>query len=379
MNQKKKIVIVSPAHPLRGGIAALTERLARELQKGPYEVTIVSFSLQYPSFLFPGKTQFSTDPPPPGLDIRTWINSVNPINWLLTGLKIRKLNPDLIVVRYWLPFMGPCLGTILRIAKRGKTKVVAITDNVLPHEKRPGDRLFTRYFIGAADAFITMSKSVEKDLRTFTKTKPSLLIPHPVYDNYGTPATKEEACEKLHLNPAEKYLLFFGFIRDYKGLDLLLKAMADERVKAMNAKLIVAGEYYGNQEKYEQLIEELGLQERVILHTDYIPNADVRYYFGAADLVAQPYKSATQSGISQMAYHFEKPMLVTAVGGLPEIVAHGKAGYVVEVAPAAIADAIVDFFANGRKAAFEEGVREEKKRFSWQRLREGLEKLAGWS
>lgn len=371
-------MIVSPAHPLRGGIAALTERLAGELQKGPYEVTIVSFSLQYPSFLFPGKTQYSTDPPPANLDIRSWINSVNPINWLLTGWKIRKLDPDLIVVRYWLPFMGPCLGTLLRIAKRGKTKVVAITDNVLPHEKRPGDRLFTRYFIGAADAFITMSKSVEEDLRLFTKTKPSLLIPHPVYDNYGKPATKAEACEKLGLDPGDKLVLFFGFIRDYKGLDLLLQALADERLQKMSVKLIVAGEYYGNREKYEQLIQQLGLQQRVILHTDYIPNSDVRYYFGAADLVAQPYKSATQSGISQMAYHFEKPMLVTAVGGLPEIVAHGKAGYVVDLAPSAIADAIVDFFENERQQAFTEGVKEEKKRFSWQRLVEGLEELAGW-
>ncbi|GAB4249649.1 MAG: glycosyltransferase family 4 protein [Saprospiraceae bacterium] len=378
MSKKKKIVIVSPAHPLRGGIAALTERLAGELQKGPYEVTIVSFSLQYPSFLFPGKTQYSTDPPPANLDIRSWINSVNPINWLLTGWKIRKLDPDLIVVRYWLPFMGPCLGTLLRIAKRGKTKVVAITDNVLPHEKRPGDRLFTRYFIGAADAFITMSKSVEEDLRLFTKTKPSLLIPHPVYDNYGKPATKAEACEKLGLDPGDKLVLFFGFIRDYKGLDLLLQALADERLQKMSVKLIVAGEYYGNREKYEQLIQQLGLQQRVILHTDYIPNSDVRYYFGAADLVAQPYKSATQSGISQMAYHFEKPMLVTAVGGLPEIVAHGKAGYVVDLAPSAIADAIVDFFENERQQAFTEGVKEEKKRFSWQRLVEGLEELAGW-
>lgn len=378
MSEKKKIVIISPVHPLRGGIAALSERLAVELQKGPYEVTNVSFSLQYPSFLFPGKTQYATDPAPPELDIRTWINSVNPINWVLSGLRIRKLKPDLIVVRYWLPFLGPCLGTILRIAKRGKTKVIAITDNVLPHEKRPGDKLLTHYFVGAADAFITMSKSVEEDLRLFTTTKPSRLIPHPVYDNYGTPASKNEACEKLALNPAESHVLFFGFIRDYKGLDLLLQAMAEQRLKAMNVKLIVAGEYYGNQEKYEQLIQQLGLQEQVLLHTDYIPNSAVRYYFGAADLVAQPYKSATQSGISQMAYHFEKPMLVTAVGGLPEIVAHGKAGYVVPVDPKAIADAIVDFFQNNRQQAFQEGVKEEKKRFSWQNLVDGLEELTGW-
>lgn len=370
---------MSPAHPLRGGIAALSERLAQELQKGPYQVTIVSFSLQYPSVLFPGKTQYSTDPAPEGLDIKSWINSVNPINWLFIGLRIRKLNPDLIVVRYWLPFMGPCLGTILRIAKRGKTKAVAITDNVLPHEKRPGDKLLTRYFIGAADAFITMSNSVERDLRLFTKCKPSRLIPHPVYDIYGEPADREVALKKLGLTPEGKYVLFFGFIREYKGLDLLLQAMADARVRQLGVHLIVAGEYYGNREKYEQLIQELGLKDCVSLHTEYIPNSDVRYYFSAADLVAQPYRSATQSGISQMAFHFEKPMLVTEVGGLPEMVTHGKSGYVVKVAPDAIADALVDFFTNNRKSAFEQGVREEKKRFTWQRLREGLEELAGWS
>lgn len=372
----KKIVLLSPAHPLRGGIAAFTERFAIELQQAGYEVIIYSFSLQYPSFLFPGTTQFSIDPAPIGLNIRTCVNSVNPFNWLKIGLELRRLRPDLIVPRYWLPFMGPCLGSILRLARgNGHTKVVAIADNVLPHEKRPGDRLFTRWFIGACDAFVVMSKSVLDDLHIFTQ-KPAAVIPHPVYDNYGEKSPREAALAQLGLPSDIHYLLFFGFIRDYKGLDLLLEAMADERIRRMNLKLIVAGEYYGNREKYEAQIRSLGIENQLVMRTDYISNEAVRHYFGAADLVVQPYRSATQSGISQMAYHFEKPMVVTDVGGLAEIVPHGKAGYVVPVEATAIADAIVDFFEKDRAEAFSTGVAEGKKRFSWAAMVEGVTALA---
>ncbi len=377
----KKIVLLSPAHPLRGGIAAFTERFAMELQHEGYEVVIFSFSLQYPGFLFPGTTQFSSDPAPPGLTIRTCVNSVNPFNWLKIGLELRRLRPDLIVPRYWLPFMGPCLGTILRLARgNGHSRIVAIADNVLPHEKRPGDRLFTKWFTSACDAFVVMSQSVMDDLRQFTQ-KPAACIPHPVYDNYGEKSHREAALAQLGL-PSQgdksemRYLLFFGFIRDYKGLDLLLQAMTDERIRRMNLKLIVAGEYYGNREKYEAQIRSLGIENQLVMRTDYIPNELVRHYFGAADLVVQPYRTATQSGISQMAYHFEKPMVVTNVGGLAEIVPHGKAGYVVPVDPTAIANAIVDFFENDRAAAFIAGVAEGKKRFSWAAMVEGVVGLA---
>lgn len=371
----KKIVLLSPAHPLRGGIAAFTERFAQELQGAGYEVVIYSFSLQYPGFLFPGKTQFSSDPAPPGLSIRTCVNSVNPLNWLKIGLELRRLRPDVIVPRYWLPFMGPSLGSILRLAKgNGHTKVVAIADNVLPHEHRPGDRAFTRFFLKTCDAFIVMSKAVLDDLRLFTQ-KPCAVIPHPIYDNYGEKSARAAAVAALGLPAANKYLLFFGFIRDYKGLDLLLEAMADERLRQMGVKLIVAGEYYGNQAKYEAQIQQLGIEGRLVMRTDYIPNEQVRHYFGAADLVVQPYRTATQSGISQMAYHFEKPMLVTDVGGLAEIVPNGKAGYVVPVEAKAIADAIVDFYEHDRAKDFEAGVAEGKKRFSWRAMVMGLEKL----
>jgi len=372
----KKIVLLSPAHPLRGGIAAFSDRYARALQEAGYKVIIYTFSLQYPAFLFPGTSQYSGDPVPAGLDIRIKVNSVNPLNWLKVGLELRRLRPSVIVPRYWLPFMGPCLGTILRIAKsNGHTKVVAIADNILPHEKRTGDRLFTRYFIGSIDACITMSRSVEEDLRKFNTSMPAACIPHPIYDNYGEKATRAAGLAHLGLAGSTRYLLFFGFIRDYKGLDLLLQAMADERLRAMDVKLIVAGEYYGNREFYENLIGELHIGERLILKTGYIPSEEVRYYFAAADLVAQPYKSATQSGISQMAYYFEKPMLVTNVGGLPEIVPDGEAGYVVPVDAGAIAGAILDFFQNDKAAIFAEGVAKGKRRFSWVSMVEGLEDL----
>ncbi len=372
----KKIVLLSPAHPLRGGIAAFSDRFALELQRAGYEVIIYTFSLQYPSFLFPGTSQYSNDPPSEGLDIRIKVNSINPLNWLKVGLELRRLRPGTIVPRYWLPFMGPCLGTILRIAKsNGHTKVVAIADNILPHEKRPGDRLFTRYFIGAIDACITMSRSVQEDLRKFNTKMPASCIPHPVYDNYGEKATRAAGLAHLKLPPKTRYLLFFGFIRDYKGLDLLLNAMADERVRKLNVKLIVAGEYYGNREAYERLIRQLHIGEKLIMNTGYIPSEEVKYYFAAADLVAQPYKSATQSGISQMAYHFEKPMLVTEVGGLAEIVPDGEAGYVVPVDARAIAGAITDFFQNDKAATFAKGVAKGKQRFSWASMVEGLEDL----
>lgn len=373
----KRIIILSPAHPLRGGIAASTERLAQELQLHGATVTIYSFSLQYPSFLFPGKTQFTSDPPPKKLIIKTIVNSINPLNWLKVGRMIRQEKPDLLIIRYWLPFMAASLGTIARLVKRNKyTKIIAISDNILPHEKRPGDWQLTSYFVKSIDGFIVMSKSVADDVRLFTKTKPVIFTPHPIYDSYGEIVERSAALQYLQLAENERYILFFGFIRKYKGLDLLLAAMADERVKALPLKLIVAGEYYGNSTFYETLITKYHLPERVILHTDFIPNDAVKYYFGAADLVVQPYRSATQSGISQMAYHFEKPMIVTNVGGLPEILAHGKAGYVVEVEATAIADALVDFFEKERLTEMQAGVRADKKRFEWAAMVEAIERLS---
>ena len=363
-----KIAILGTAHPLRGGLAAFNERLAYQLQQQGHGVTIWSFALQYPSFLFPGKTQFTDEPAPAGLIIRTEVNSVNPLNWLSVGAQMNKERYDLIIVKYWLPFMGPALGTILRKAKKnGHTRVLCVVDNIIPHEKRPGDKQFTNYFIKAVDAFVTMSRDVLKDVATFT-TKPAFYTPHPIYDSYLEAVSKQDACRKLQLDPAKKYILFFGFIREYKGLDWLLEAMADKRIVAAGIELIAAGEYYNKdvEAANNSIIATHNLQSRVHLTTDFIPNSEVRYYFSAADLVVQPYKHATQSGITQIAFHFEKPMVVTNVGGLAEVVPDGKVGFVAEPNPTAIADAILKFYEPDSIPDLHKNILAEKQKYSWE-------------
>lgn len=369
MPPPKKIVIIGPAYPLRGGLAAFNERLAKEFQDLGHEVVLYTFSLQYPSFLFPGKTQYSDAQPPQGLKIKVKINSINPLNWLKVGWQINKEKADLIICRYWLPFMAPCLGSILRLIKRKQnTEKVAIPDNVIPHEKRPGDKAFTRYFVGSCDRFVAMSRTVLHDLRQFTN-KPAQLQPHPLYDNFGSIVSKQEAREHLHLDTKEKIILFFGFIRRYKGLDLLLEAMS--YLKESGIKLLVAGEFYEDEKTYHHFIEKYNLSEQVILRTNYISDREVKYYFCASDVVVQPYRTATQSGITPMAYHFEIPMIVTNVGGLPERVPHGKAGLVAEADPQAIANAIQNFY-SCPKDAFLAYIREEKKQYSWPAMADAL-------
>lgn len=358
------IVIIGSAHPLRGGgIATFNERMAEVLQQQGHRVTIYSFSLQYPSFLFPGKSQFTDEPAPKNLTIKSVINSINPLTWIKVGNEIKKERPDLVIVRYWLPFMGPCLGTILRRIKRNKhSRILCIADNIIPHEHRPGDKQFTQYFIKPVDAFVSMSRDVLKDLKTFTD-KPSRFAPHPLYDNYGAGVNKEAARKKLQLSPDKKYLLFFGFIRKYKGLDILLEAIKDERIKKGNIELIIAGEFYDDKAAYDILLANV--RDHVKLFTDFIPNEEVKYYFSAADLIVQPYRSATQSGITQVAYHFEKPMIVTNVGGLHEVVPDGKVGFVVEPEPKAIADSIIRFFDHSIPN-LDQNISNEKKKYSWE-------------
>jgi D-inositol-3-phosphate glycosyltransferase len=331
----------------------------------------VSFSLQYPALLFPGSTQKAVgDKAPPGLKVTTLINSINPFSWFKTAKYIRSQKPDMVIFRYWLPFMAPCLGTVARLVKRGKSgiKVVAVADNILPHEKRFGDNMFTNYFVKGCDSFVVMSKSVLEDLRKFTTTKPAVLQPHPVYNIFGESVSRKEAREKLHLNPNDHYLLFFGFIRKYKGLYLLLNALANEKVKALNVQLLVAGEFYDDKTAYLHQVKSLGIEKNVLFHDHYISKEAVKYYFCASDLVTQPYRDATQSGVTQIAYHFGIPMLVTNVGGLGEIVPNGVAGYVTNVNADEIADAIVDFFANNRSTAMTAGVKENAKNFTWDKF-----------
>jgi glycosyltransferase involved in cell wall biosynthesis len=376
MGKSRKVIIIGPAWPLRGGgISTFNERLARAYQDQGDEVTIYTFSLQYPSFLFPGTTQYSDEPAPEGLDIKIRINSVNPLNWQKTGREIVRQKPDLVIVRFWIPFMGPALGTISGILRKKGIKVVAIVDNIIPHESKPFDKMLSRYFVKRISGFVTMSEAVLNDLKQFDAEKTKLLAVHPLYDNFGEKVSREEALRSLGLDDRFRYILFFGFIREYKGLDLLLKAFAEEKLRQFPLKLLVAGEFYVDKKPYMELIDKLDIGKDVILHDQFIPNTEVRNYFCAANLVVQPYKNATQSGITQVAYHFEKPIITTNVGGLAEIVADGRDGYVTVPDPKQIAEAVFSYFNEDKEAEFTANVREDKKRFSWDKLLDTIDKI----
>ena len=382
----KRIIIVGTAHPYRGGLAAFNERLAHALIEAGHYVEIVTFTLQYPNFLFPGESQTDDRPAPPDLPISGRINSIWPISWLNAARYIARQEPDLLICKFWLPFMAPALGSVLRLSKRlarirsrKAPHVLSIVDNIIPHEPRLGDRAFAQYFSNSVDDFIVMSRSVETEMQVFAKARQKVIYhPHPIYDNFGPPLSRDESIRHLQLEPGCTYLLFFGFIRDYKGLDLLLEAFALlPETEFPTLRLIVAGEFYGNRERYEALIQSLGIARRLVLHNHFIANDEVRYYFGAADLLVQPYKSATQSGISQMAYHFGLPMVVTRVGGLPEIVPHEEAGYVVDTNPADIAEAIRRFVQLDPEAqeALRQNVRALARQYEWPALVEVIEDL----
>ena len=377
-----KIIILGSAYPLRaGGLSTFNERLAEEFMAQGHEVIVYTFSLQYPRFLFPGKTQYAIRPAPKNLNIKVRVNSINPINWWITGRQIRRENADLLVIRYWLPFMAPCLGTIAGIVRKNKkTKVVTIADNIIPHEKRIGDKLLTSWYVKKSNGFITLSKSVLKQLESFEKKgKPKMYSPHPLYDNFGDKISRDDALKALKLSPEYRYILFFGFIRDYKGLDILLQAMGHSLLSDLPVKLIVAGEFYSSDQPYYKILRELGLGNRVILHTQFIPNDKVAQYFCASDLVVQPYKDASQSGVTQVAYHFDVPMIVSNVGALPEMVPNNIAGLVVKPEPDKVARAIHRFFDKNMAEELKKGLLTQKDRFSWSRLTQAVFDVAGYS
>lgn len=371
------IIIIGTVYPYRGGLAAFNERLAGQLQQEGHQVEMYTFTLQYPGFLFPGKTQFTDDPAPKKLTITRRINSCNPFNWVSAGLEIAKKSPDIVIFAYWMSFMAPCFGTLARTIKcRSKACCLGLIHNMIPHETNILDKLFPGYFVNAMDGFVSLSESVVKDINTFDKhNKPKRWAPHPIYDHYGELISKEEARRKLGLDVNGKYVLFFGFIRDYKGLDLLLDAFGDLRLQDSGVRLIAAGEFYGDPQPYLDRIRSLDISDIVVLHNDYIADSEVNLYFRACDIVAQPYKTATQSGVTQVAFHFEKPMLVTRVGGLPEIVPDGKVGYVVEPNAQSIADALVRFYAENREEEFTQGVRQEKSKYSWNRMTQAISEV----
>lgn len=368
------ITLVGTAYPYRGGLALYNERLMEEFQKQGHDVSINTFSIQYPSFLFPGKTQYADWRKPNKFPIKRSVNSINPINWIRTGLKIKKERPDIIIFKYWLPFFSPCFSIIAKIVKsNGHTKVITIVDNIIPHEKRPFDNMLTKYFVKHIDGFVAMSQSVYDDIAIFDAKAPRTQCPHPLFDNFGKNIDKVEAMKKLNLKDEDINFLFFGLIRGYKGLDILIDAMADERLKPYPIKLLVAGEFYDDSKPYYQRVKELNLEDRICFDPRFIPDEEVKYYFCSTDLVVQPYKTATQSGVTQIGYHFETPMLVTDVGGLAEIIPNGKVGYVVQPNGKSIADALLDFCIN--RPDFSDGIKEEKKKYSWERMTQAVERI----
>lgn len=372
-----RLIIVGPSHPYRGGIAAFTDRLSTEFAKEGIDIEVVTFKLQYPSFLFPGKTQYSDAKAPEGFPIERKVNSINPLNWIRVGKEIRKKNPDIVVFTYWMSFFAPCFCKIAKVVKKDRhTKCIGLIHNMIPHEKSVLDKWFAPRFVKAMDGFVALSKSVLQDVAMLDKqNKPKCMVPHPLYDHYGEIMDRNEAKKQLGLDENCHYMLFFGLVRAYKGLDLLLDAFADERLRTFPVKLIVAGEFYDNPKPYLEQIEKHGLQNLVTIKNEYISDDEVKYYFNVADIVVQPYKSATQSGVTQVAYHFEKPILVTNVGGLGEIIPNGKVGYVVDPNPSSIADALVDFYENERYNTFVEGVKEEKLKYQWSNMTAAIKNL----
>lgn len=372
-----KIIIVGTSHPYRGGIAAFTDRLAAEFAKEGVDIEVVTFKLQYPSLLFPGKTQYSDAKAPDGFPITRKVNSINPLNWRKVGKEIREKNPDIVIFTYWMSFFAPCYKKIAKVVKKnGHIKCIGLIHNMIPHEKSVLDKWFAPGFVKVMDGFVTLSKSVLDDVKSLDKAgKPKCFVPHPLYDHYGEIMDRKEALRHLDLDENQRYLLFFGLVRAYKGLDLLLDAFADARLRKYLIKLVVAGEFYDDPKPYLERIKKHNLQDIVIIENQYINDIEVKYYFNIADMIVQPYKSATQSGVTQVAYHFEKPVLVTNVGGLGEIIPNGKVGYVVEPKPSSIADALVDFYENERYDTFVEGVKEEKKKYQWSNMTEVILKL----
>lgn len=365
MLAKETIVLVGPAYPLRGGIAHFNESFANTLAADGYDLKIVSFYLQYPSFLFPGKTQKAEGDPPRDLEIYPLISSINPLSWKKAAKVISSWKPTVVVIRFWIPFMGPALGTIARILRKKGVMVIGLVDNALAHEARPADKMLSRYFFKNCDAFFTLSKSVGEDINRLAPGRPVATSPHPLYDFFGEKVSKIQAIKELNLDPDFRYILFFGFVRKYKGLDLLMEGFAKSGLKSQKVKLIVAGEFYDDSSTYFELAKSLQIEESMVFRNEYIPEAEVKNYFCAAALVAQTYRSATQSGVTQIAYHFERPMLVTDVGGLSEIVPNGKAGFVVDPQPDAIAESLARFFQDDLEEEFEKNVAVEKERFSW--------------
>jgi len=366
-----RLGLIGALPPYRGGIAHFSLRTWQTLVDRGHEVRPVTFSRQYPGFLFPGSTQFETEATPVPSPVHRWIDSIGPVSWVRTGRRLRDL--EALVFNHWMPFFGPAYGTIARTAGR---PTIGVVHNAIPHERRPGDRALGRWFLNRCDGCVVLSEEVERDLRILGVTAPIRRIHHPIYDHFGDPVDRREARSRLGLDPDRPLILFFGYVRAYKGLDVLIDALARVREDMPALQLVVAGEFYEDEQLTRDRIVRLGLESRVRIRAGYVPDTDVALLFSACDAVVQPYRTATQSGVAQIAYHFGRAMVLSDVGGLAEIVPHGEAGLVVPPAdPHALAEALRKLYENDRYLALEEGARARRHLFAWERLAESIESL----
>lgn len=371
---------------MRGGIAQYNALLAHALARS-HEVDLVSFTRQYPDFLFPGKSQIDTSEDPRRFPATALIDTIAPWSWERAAGHLRRFRPDGLVLKYWMPFFAPAYGWIARGVRRagprpldgGRPRVVAILDNLIPHERRPFDRELTRWFMGAIDAYIVQSHAVRDDLLSLAPGASFLEVPHPVYDQFGSRVPKAEARAKLGLDPAEPLLLFFGFVRRYKGLDILLDALPQVR-RTLPARVLVLGEFYEPKQTIVDQVNRLGIEGAVVLRDDYVPDEQVGLYFSAADVVVLPYRSATQSGIVPIAWQLERPVICTDVGGLAEVVAHQETGLVLPPErPDLLAEAIVRYFADHLEERFIPAIAREKLKYSWERMAGAVAELVAGS
>lgn len=375
MSVSKRIVLVGPMYPYRGGIAHFFETMYWGLRERGHHVDAVTFSRQYPGLLFPGKSQFETGPEPDRVvPAERWLDSINPATWFSTAARIARTQPDVAVFKYWIPFLAPAFGRVARSLSRRGIKQLVVVDNALPHERRWGDHAMGRYFFRAMDGCVVMSSAVNRDLDQLNVTCPRVFAPHPVYDVFGKPTDRRLARDELGIPSNVPVLLFFGFIRRYKGLHVLLKSMPRVLEVLPDAKLVIAGEFYEDEGEYRQMIDSMKLERSVMVHARYIEKEAVSKFFAAANVVVQPYMSATQSGVAQIAYQFDRPLIVTDVGGLAELIPHEIAGLVVPPDdPPALANAVIRFFDEDLEAQLSAGVQSQKKNYSWDRLLDALE------
>lgn len=359
-----RLAYLSTFYPFRGGIAQFNASLLEAFVRKGAEAEAFTFTCQYPGFLFPGKTQMVTEGDTANVVMsRRVLSTVNPFSYFSAASAINAFNPDILLMKYWMPFFGPSLGTV---ASRMKphTKSIAILDNVLPHEKRFFDKAFNDYFMKRIDGFVAMSEQVKGDLLRLKPDAKVILLPHPVYDHFGEKPGRDDACRHLGIDSHAKNLLFFGFIRSYKGLDVLIEAFGK---LPKDYRLIVAGESYGSFEIYRNSIEANPNKENIHVYNDYIADNRVGNFFAAADVCILPYKSATQSGITGISYHFDTPIIATNKGGLSEFVQHGKTGIVVEDANSELlAESIIGFFEKHDKQKFADNIGVYKKQLSWE-------------